>query len=72
MHLFDDGRDYRDEADRIIETLESSGVWPGAKQFTAKDISFVRDIKRRAPGRVTEKQVFWLRDIQMKALEADS
>ena len=68
MTLFDDGCDYREEADRIIKILESSGVWPGAEQFTAKDISFVRDVKKRAPGRVTQKQIFWLRDIRDRSI----
>lgn len=68
MTLWDDGQDYRAEADRIIAILESDGTgWPGAPQFSAKDIAFVRDIKARAPGRVTQKQVFWLRDIKERS-----
>ena len=67
MTQWDDGEDYRAEADRIIAILESSGVWPGAPQFSAKDIGFVRDVKSRAPGRVTQKQVFWLRDIKERS-----
>lgn len=67
MTLWDDDEDYRAEADRIIVMLEQSGVWPGAPQFSAKEIGFVRDVKNRAPGRVTQKQIFWLRDIKERS-----
>jgi hypothetical protein len=61
--------DYNAEAREIIRILKASGVWPGGVQFSAKDMSFARDLERNPERRVTQRMIFWLRDIRDRSLE---
>jgi hypothetical protein len=56
--------DHRAECDRIIEILEKSGVWPGGQQFNAKEINFVRGLKNDKTRFVSDRMIYWLRDIK--------
>lgn len=63
--------DYNAEARTLLRIITDTPDWPGARRFTAKDMAFVRSLQQE-PGRiVTQRMVFWLRDIRDRAIEGE-
>lgn len=63
---------YNAEAADLLRIIAETPDWPGARRFTAKDMAFVRSLREEPSRVVSQRMIFWLRDIRDRAIEGET
>lgn len=61
--------EYTQEGRKLLEIILALPNWPGARCYTAKDMSFVRGLREDPERPISQRMVFWLRDIRDRGME---